>query len=214
MHATKIFTTLALLAFSGAAQAADHELSLELGTTANHQQNWYMFNAESQQLPSWGLRAGVAVHDRLAIIGGWHHGKKGMRLGFDESWEDDEEAYGFASVFYGDSFTLGLKADVPVAVWFRPYATAQGLGLRGMVRLDDDLSEDDNLNQIQQADFSLGGIGALGVDFRVPFKDGAWALASYLELGYGYAAPLDFGDLGELDELHGVVFRWGAGVRF
>ena len=215
MQTTKTLTALSLLAFSGAAQAADHELSLELGTAANHQQNWFMFNDESQQLPSWGLRAGVAVHDRLAIIGGWHHGKKGMRLGFGGDWDDDdEEAYGFASVFYGDSFTLGLKADVPVAVWFRPYATAQGLGDRGMVRLDDDLSEDDNLNQIQRSDFSFGGIGALGVDFRMPLKDGAWAIASYLELGYGYASPLDFDELGELDGLYGVVFRWGVGVRF
>ncbi len=212
MRATETFAILALLAFSGAAlpgeaQAADHELSLELGTAANHQQNWYMFNAESQQLPTWGLRAGVAVHDRLAVIGGWHHGKKGMRMAAGNGSV-------FASVFYGDSFTLGLKVDVPVAVWFRPYATAQGQGFRGMVRLDDDLYEDDNPNQIEQADFSFGGIGALGTDFRVPFKDGAWALASYLELGYGYAAPLDFGDLGELDGLHGVVFRWGVGVRF
>ena len=63
MRAIHTLSALALLACPGLAAAADHELSLELGTSGTHQDNWYMFNNDAQRLPTAGLRLGVAVHD-------------------------------------------------------------------------------------------------------------------------------------------------------
>ena len=210
---------LALLALPTAAGAADHELSFELGTPASYDDNFQLFQDDGDFLGTRGLRLGVAVHERVAVIAGWHRGASGTRIEYGETYyEDDEyeeyyEQTGMVAALYADEFTLGAKADLPVAVWFRPFATLQGMGLRGLVRIDDDTSSDDNPNQIQRTAFAPGGMATGGLDFRVPFMDGKLAAATSFELGYAYAPPLDFDELGTL-KMRGLVFRWGLGARF
>ena len=212
----------ALLAIPTTAIAADHELSLELGTTGHTaDDNWFLFNDNTDTLSSYGVRLGFAVHDKLAVIGGWHHGAHGSRVEMDGYDGDNDEYYydeysggqALAAAYYSDTFSLGAKADWPVAVWFRPYATIQGLGIRSMVRLDDDTTTDDNPNQLQRSAFSPGGAATGGVEFRIPIRHNEWALASHLELGYQLGTKADFDELGSLTN-RGLVFRWGLGARF
>jgi hypothetical protein len=215
----------ALLAIPTTAAAADHELSFELGTTGHSaDDNWQLFDDYSDAQTTLGLRAGFAVHDRVAVIAGWQHGASGSWIempGYEGGGGDWDEDYydGYSSgpalgmAYYNDTFSLGAKADWPVAVWFRPYVTVQGLGIMSKVRVDDDTSTDDNPNQLERSAFDFGGAATGGLDFRIPIKQGAWALASYLELGYQYATPASFGELGAMTN-RGLLFRWGLGARF
>jgi hypothetical protein len=215
-------TALALLAIPSTAIAADHEISLELGTTGHApDDNWFLFNDYSDTLSSYGVRAGYAVHPRVAIIGGWHHGAHGSRIEMDGYEGDNDEYYydeyeggqAMAAAYYADTFSLGAKADLPIATWFRPYATLQGLGIMSKVRLDDDTTTDDNPNQLQRSAMSFGGAATGGLDFRVPFNQGAWALSSHVELGYHLGTAANFEELGSLSN-RGLLFRWGLGARF
>jgi len=221
-HLIHSITALALLAIPTTAIAADHEISLELGTTGHGpDDNWFLFNDNRDDLSSYGVRLGFAVHDRVAVIGGYHHGANGTRIemdGYDGSGDEYydggySEGPAMAAAYYNDTFALGAKADLPVATWFRPYATVQGLGILSKVRLDDDTSTDDNPNQLQYSAFSPGAAATAGLDFRIPIKQGAWALASYLELGYHIGTKANFDELGTLSN-RGMIFRWGLGTRF
>ena len=225
-HLIHSIIAAAVLAIPTTAVAADHELSVEVGATGHGpDDNWFLFDDYSDAQTTMGLRLGYAVHDRVAIIGGWHHGADGTRVEMDgfsgdgDDWDSDyyEESgsggQALAAAYYNDTFSLGAKADLPVATWFRPYVAVQGLGVRSMVRLDDDTSTDDNPNQLQRTALSPGAAALGGLDFRIPINHGAWAIASHLELGYHIATPASFDELGSLSN-RGLVFRWGTGVRF
>ncbi len=207
----------AALALPSAAIAADHEISLELGTIGHGpDDNWFLVNDYNDYLGVYGVRLGYAVHDRVAIIGGWHHGRSGARveMGDEGAYYDEEGMYANLGVaYYADTFSLGAKADWPLAVWFHPYATVQALGIRSLVRLDDAPRDDDNLNQIQRSAFSPGGAAAGGLEFRVPMNHNEWALATHAELGYHIGTRASFDELGSLGN-RGLVFRWGLGARF
>ena len=215
---------IGLLAVPATASAADHELSLELGSTGYAAaEHWALFNDNGYDtLPTFGLRAGFAVHDRVAVIAGWHHGRTGTRLElsgedyYDESYYYDYDGDDYATMgmaYYANELTLGAKADWPVTVWFHPYATISGVGLLSKIRLDDDTGEDDNLNQLTRTAFAPGAQATGGVEFRIPISHNTWALASHVELGYQYAIPSSYDELGSLAK-RGLVFKWGLGARF
>jgi hypothetical protein len=203
--------SLCLLVLAGspaAALAADREISLELGTTGHAaEDNWFLFSGQDT-LPGFGARLGWPVHERVAVIAGWQHGARGTTVS-----PGDDGAGEFAAAYYADAWSAGAKADWGICRWFRPYATVQAVGQRATVRLDDDTGEDDNPNQIQRSDFAVGGLAAGGLDFRVPFAQDRFAVASYLELGYQLLTPSDFDELGSLQN-RGLAFRWGLGFRF
>lgn len=204
----RIFTIAALLLLPGAVFAADREVSFEVGSLGQAaEDNWSLFS-ENDALTTVGVRLGYPVHDRLAVVAGWHHGTTGTHVEIG-----DAEDSVLAAAYYADDFTLGVKADWDVASWFRPYATVAAAGQRTMVRMDDDTSVNDNPNQIQRAAFCPGALAAAGLDFRLPFAQGRMAAASYLELGYQLLAPADLEELGSL-QTRGLVFRWGVGMRF
>jgi hypothetical protein len=212
----------AALALPSAAIAADHEISLELGTIGHGpDDNWFLVNDYNDYLGVYGVRLGYAVHDRVAIIGGWQRGAHGTRVemdgfdGYGDEYYDDDYSAGeaLAVAYYADTFSVGAKADWGLATWFRPYATLQAQGIRTVVRLDDDTSTDDNPNQLQYSAFSPAGAATGGLDFRIPFNKGAWAIASYLELGYHVGTKASFDELGSLSN-RGMLFRWGLGARF
>ncbi len=208
---------LAALALPSTALAADHEISLELGTTGHGpDDNWFLFDDDNDQLESYGLRLGFAVHERVSVIGGWHHGSSGTRveLGDEGATYDEEGMYANLGVaYYADTFSLGAKADWGLTTWFHPYATLQALGIRSVVRVDDAPRDDENLNQLQRSAFSPGGAAAGGVEFRIPMNHNEWALATHAELGYHLATRAGFDELGSLGN-RGLVFRWGLGARF
>lgn len=150
------------------------------------------------------------MHERVAVVAGWQHGARGATV-YPDAEEDSSGS--FAAAYYADAWSAGAKADWGLCRWFRPYATLQAVGQRAMLRLDDDPNEDDNPNQLERAAFSMGGLAAGGLDFRVPFAQDRYAVASYLELGYQILSPSDFAELGSLKN-RGLAFRWGMGFRF
>lgn len=212
--------SLAILALglSTPAFAADHELSLELGSLHVNSDSWDLFH-EGEYFPTAGVRLGVAVHERVAVVAGYHHAAYGSDI-YTDSWsgeydfaDEESDAADFVGAFAGDEYTLGAKVDVPVTGWLHPYGVVHALGVRGVIRLDEDVEDDDNLNQLPYRALTFGGMGALGVEFLAPVLKEKAHLGSYLELGYGRVAALDFDALGKMP-MGGFAVRMGTGVRF
>lgn len=207
----RAITLLGLSLCASPALAADHEVSLELGSLHANDASWDLFS-ETETFGTYGVRVGYAFHDRMAAIAGYHRGSTGMTVeSTSGGWETDEPPT-FQSAFYGDEYTLGVKADLPLSINLRPFVTVQALGVRGLIRLDDDTEHDDNLNQITRSAFAPGGMATGGVDLRIPVAQARYYLSSSMEFGYGKVLDLDFGDMGTLP-MGGFAFRWGVGFR-
>ena len=198
---------LAALALPGTALGATREVRLELGSIAAPDPDWNLFS-DADRLSTQGLGVGWTFHDHLALVAGWRRGAHGMTVGGESTGQSD-----LTATFGGHLFSLGAKADWTIAPWFAPFATARAAGLLGIVRLDDEPDDDENLNQITHAAFAPGALATAGAEFRLPFHDGAFAAATSLELGYAWLAPLSYDPLGDL-AFRGFTLTWGAGVRF
>lgn len=227
-------TPILLLAASlaGSAQAADHEISLELGAFGTVDDRFDMFD-EGNTIGTMGLRGAFAVHDRVNIVVGYHTGAWGQ----DVVTGDDEEYYYtydtdgdyveggflFRSAYRSHQLLLGPKADVRITDWLYPYATIQGALFAGTVRMDDDPDQDDNSNQLKGTGFSPGGVAALGIDLVPIASRRAVRAGSHLEMGYGlvatgvYKAKVSSTDQREEISrfgMGGFYMRWGVGVYF
>ncbi|MDP2312294.1 MAG: hypothetical protein Q8P41_05265 [Pseudomonadota bacterium] len=207
-----------LCALALPAAAATNELSFEVGWLGAPDPAWDLFSNDNA-LGSVGLRAGFAVHPNVAIIAGWQHAANGATVdvpGAEDETYDEEDYYGggssFETALYTDQFSVGSKADVKVFKWLHPYVTAQLVGMRGLARLDDDSGDDENLTQVQRAGLTGGFLAGGGLDFIIKVR-GKVAIAPYVELGYGWMAPLALKDLGTV-QFSGFAGRTGVGVRF
>lgn len=200
--------------------AATNEVGFEVGWLGNSDPRWGTF-AEGRTYGTAGLRVGLKVHERVAIIAGWQHGNTGMTLSSpyeEEVYDEEEDAYygggseSLRTAFYGDQFTLGGKADVQLFKWLHPYATVQGVGMRALVRFDDDDGDDENLTQVQRAGVTGGVLATAGLDFPIHIGP-KYAISPYVELGYGWLAPVVFKDVGAL-EFDGFAGRTGVALHF
>jgi len=204
-----------LFALAAPALAASNELSFEVGWFGATDPAFDTF-ANGNSLGSLGLRAGYAVHPNVAIIAGWQHATNGATIGVPDTDDTDTEYYGAGSSFqtalYTDQISVGSKADVKVFKWLHPYVTAQLVGMRGLARLDDDSNDDENLTQVQRAGLTGGFLAAGGLDFLIRVRGNVY-IAPYVELGYGWMAPLALKDLGTV-QFSGFSGRSGVGVRF
>jgi hypothetical protein len=157
----------------------------------------------SDPIRTLGARAGFRPHPRIAIVLDYQHSQDEM--GFTTP------SGGFNTSIDINRFGLGVKGDIRVGSWFRPYGIVEGLGVSTTARLDDDPEHDDNVTQLKEGGLSGGVYGALGAEFLISL--GSLALAPYLELGYGYVAPTSFGNLGKA-AFWGFSGQAGWGVRF
>jgi len=199
---------LAALCAALPAQAADHELSLEMGSLAVRDPAWNTFSS-ADAMTTLGLRAGYRVHDRVAVIGSYHHTRTGSDV-----FDDDGEGLLARAAFFGNEFTLGAKADVSIKDFMLPYVTVSGLVFHSDARFDDAPNDDDNPGQIKETALSGGFRGMGGLEFRIPrWEPPGFTVGAYLEFGYTYLSPLSFGDLGDM-ELGGFTARGGLGVRY
>lgn len=220
MLTTALLSTaiLATAILAGPAQAADHELSLELGSFGTADERFDLFR-DSSTIGTMGGRVGVAVHDNVSVLVGYHRGAWGSKVEVDDG---DDYPY-FQAAYKGNQVLVGPKADIRVTDWFRPYGTVQGALFFGRVFLDDDPDHDDNINQIVATGFSPGGVAALGFDL-VPFRPRKQLrFGSHLEMGYGLTAASGFKATppggGEKIEIArfgfgGFYLRWGVGAYF
>lgn len=226
-------TALLLSAGSGEAQAAENELSLEVGSFGTSDDRFDLFH-ERNLLGTWGARLGVAVHPRVGIVAGYHYATAGNTVESEGSYsyyEDDDydeeyyEAGTFQAAYRGHHLQLGPKVDFPVDDWGFPYLTLQGAMFIGQVLLDEDIDDDENINQLKATSVNPGGIAAVGIDI-VPLHLPSRKLSfgGHLELGYGltaatgFTADLPTGTNSEAEiarfGLGGFYLRTGLGVYF
>jgi hypothetical protein len=189
-------------------QAADHELSFEMASFAAKDPAWDTFSPDNT-MTTLGLRAGYRVHDRVAVIGSYHHTRTGSDL-----YDGINDVTLGRAAFFGNEFALGGKADLSVKDFMLPYVTLSGLLLYSDVRFDDDPDDDDNPGQVKETTFSGGLRGMGGLEFRIPrWEPPGFTVGAYLELGYTYLSPISVGGLGDMD-LGGFTVRGGLGVRY
>lgn len=201
----------AALSLSAPALAADHEISFEVGNLHNSDLSWDLFSANNG-MPSYGLRAGFAFHDRLAVVGGWHHLRRGRDLYFyDDATQGD--AFVARTAFIGNEFTLGLKADIAPTTWLQPYATVQGMVLQASWKYDDDPSDKDSPGQMSDVDASLGLLALGGVELHIPQGEAPFTIATYFEAGWGAVGEMVVCPVGNMTP-GGFTFRAGWGLRF
>lgn len=214
-------------ALCGPARAADHELSLELGALGTADERFDLFR-EGALIRTWGARGGVALHENVSVLLGYHRGAWGSEVGISaedgEGDGDDDGVDTFQAAYQGHHLLLGPKVDLRVTDWLRPYGTVQGAALIGRVLLDDDPDHDDNENQLSATSVNPGGVVALGVDVVPIRKRQALRFGSHLEMGYGLMAATGFtatppGGGGEKFEIArfgfgGFYLRAGVGAYF
>jgi len=203
----------AALLIAGPASAAGNEVSVEMGTLTSNHATYNAFS-EGAGMPSYGLRLGLGVTDRVAVIGGYHRVRRGAEL--------SDERNSFGTNYLVDELTLGAKADVPLRKDVAElYATASALGYRGTMRFDGDISRKNNTDQIRSSALSVGALATAGVEIMVPTR--TWfSPAVHVEVGYGgalrhrYTLSDNEGNrvaIGEMS-VSGVAVRAGVGVRF
>jgi hypothetical protein len=205
LAATLLGATLSSTALAG----VGGEASVELGNLQNHDDAYTLFS-DGVAMPSRGIRGGVRVADRFTVLAGWHRVQRGATVFVAAEGSDRR----FHAAFFADEFTLGLKADLDVAHFFYPYATVQGMLLRGVMKFDDDERDDEeDPSQIKASAVAPGALLMGGMEFRIP--QGSWPLTAawHVEAGYGLVASADYGAFGTMRP-GGFALRTGLGVRF
>lgn len=202
---------LLAMALVGDAGAATHELSFNWSSLHAPDDNWDYYS-DRESLNTWGLRAGFGLTDRLSVVAGWQHDVQGGTLYFDYG-DDEWDAASVSLALTSNTWTVGPKYGVEVFPWLYPYATVQGALLWGTTKLDDDVEDDENMNELRASGLAPGALGALGLEFRALRVDRPVRPAVFAEFGYGWMAPLQQGDLGELT-FRGFYANWGLGARF
>lgn len=197
----------ALLLLAHTVQAAGNEVSVSLSTLSTPYDHWDYLSGRDG-LRGWGLRGGYGLGDHTTIVLGWQHGADGGDL-----YAGSDEEQDLRMALYTNRFSLGPKLDIQPLTWLHPYATAQATVLWGALKMDDDLQDDENPNQIRENGLAPGGLAALGLDFIPARVDRTVRPAMSLELGYALTVPLELGDLGEIP-FRGFYVDWGVGVRF
>jgi hypothetical protein len=169
-----------------------------------------------------GFRLGVGISGPISAIGGYQNDLQSTTIDVPDTDVDIVHQLRLHQVL------AGVKVQQPIRPWIAPYATLQLSAVRGVMRLDEDLNRDDNLNQLTSKGNALGGVAAIGIDLR-PLQAGPVRLGTHLEVGYGLHSrlQLEAGDeaqpvqnaagdpalQGEL-QLRGLAVHWGVGLRF
>ena len=217
-------------------QAADHEISFELGTFANNDETYNLFGG-NDGMKSWGFRGGYAIHDRVSIIASYHHHRTGSHITTDEDWE-----YAFHSAYYANLFGIGAKADVQPLKWLQFYSALQGLAYLGTARFDADGNSRTNIGQFNATSLAVGGQVTVGTEIKIRLKtnkslfkkseakdQGTLQFAWHIEGGYGIVSKHEYQFKDVNAEVNGFpeesennasmnpggfVLRSGLGMRF
>lgn len=171
---------------------------------------------ERDRLAGWGLRAGYTVVPSFTVVGSWSMQRRGAAYYSPVLGDQEGNYYGeseSATALLGHTAGLGVKWNVIENPWVSPYVSAQGLVQVGTLKLDDDVSRDDNLNQLSARALAPGFTVVGGADIGLGLEELPVRPMGHVELGYGHLAALDYGDVGAL-KLRGLVFRAGVGVHF
>lgn len=193
------------------------EVSAQLGTLGNTDPAYDVFGG-GDGMPTWGLRAGLRLHERVAAQLSWDLSRRG-------AWVSSPSAVSGGSDFttYGDTASyvaaivahqvrLGAKVDVPIAKVILPYASAAGVLMPLWVRFDDDPEDEHSPGQVSALGTSVGLDLLGGIELRIPPK-APFQVGWYLEMGHGFRTRATLADLGTMRP-GGFTANSGIGVRF
>jgi hypothetical protein len=170
------------------------ELSLELGSTHAPDDGYQLFS-DKNAMGSWGARVGFGLGDRTSEV------------------MTAEETADFEAALTVDQLAVGPRFGIRIEDVVMPYVTVQAVGMRGRVRLDGDPDSNDELDQWKDSALTGGGLAMGGAQVVLGQPEQTVRFEGHLEMGYGYALPLDFGDYGSIS-FHGFALRGGAGIVF
>ena len=193
------------LLFASVSLAAT-ELSLELGSTHAPDDGYALFS-DKNVMGSWGVRLGFGLDDRISLLVDWQHSGQGGEV------TTAADAADFEAALTVDQLAVGPRFGVRIQDVVMPYATVQAVGMRGRVRLDGDPDSADELDQWKDSALTGGGLAMGGAQVLLGDPEQAVRFSGHLEMGYGYALPLDYGDYGSIS-FHGFALRGGAGIVF
>ena len=193
------------LLFASVSLAAT-ELSLELGSTHAPDDGYSLFS-DKNAMGSWGARLGFGLSDRTSLLVDWQHSSPGGAVA------TSAETVEFQAALTVDQLAVGPRFGVLIEDLVMPYATVQAVGMRGRLRLDGDPSSNDELDQWMDSALTGGGLAMGGAQVVLGELEQAVRFSGHLEMGYGYALPLDYGELGSIS-FHGFALRGGAGIVF
>lgn len=203
------WTLAALLLASPAWAEPDNEVVVQAGLVTVGADAFDTFAANNDIMPTFGVRAGLGVTDRLDLIAGVRSGQRGQRV-YD--FEARQEL--FRSAYTASTLTLGAKVDADVDEQFRPYFLGGLVGHVGHVRADDDPTRRDHPGQVRSTALSAGATAAAGMEFR--FRDADKDLIPVLQLELGWQGVLNHRHRDDAFPLgySGVAFRSGLGMAF
>lgn len=124
----------------------------------------------------------------------------------------------FETRWFHNTAAVGLRLQGHTG-WegFQPYARAQFTVDTGVLRLDEDLDDKDNVNRIRKIGVAPGAELVAGVDIlTMPFGMDVGPDISpvvYLEMGWNRTALMDLDEVGEI-RFGGYVVRTGIGLAF
>jgi len=193
------------LLFASVSLAAT-ELSLELGSTHAPDPGYALFS-DSNAMGSWGARLGFGLSDRTSLLVDWQHSGPGGEVVTSADMAD------FEAALTVDQLAVGPRFGVRIQDVVMPYVTVQAVGMRGRIRFDGDPESNDDLDQWKDSALTAGGLAMGGAQVVLGQPEQKVRVSGHLEMGYGYALPLDYGDYGSIS-FHGFALRGGAGIVF
>jgi hypothetical protein len=198
-----------VLCFPTLAWSADHEISLEAGTTTNRSEGSERIAGSTHQ-PTYGVRGAIAVHERVAVVLNLAHGQRG-------AWGGEETLQ--ASAWYLTEWGAGARADINVRRVFFPYAQAQLQGYHSLLRFTDDRSDLENV--YTNGRLAAGARAVVGFEIQA-LPDRQVGPAFHAEIGWAGALPYTHRtediDGTTIDIVRmgwsGLTARAGVGARF
>ncbi len=197
--------------------ALDHELTFELGTLANPDPSFDLF-ADNDVLPSRGVRAVVALNDRVGLSAGWQHSGRGSTVATEGAYVDEEldiwSSGEFQAALRADQFRVGPIADVELLQGaLAPYVRADLVVMRSSAWLTDADSRRSNPTEIKEVALTTGFSAMGGLAVNIPGLLG-FDPTVHLEAGTTHLfSPLQFETLGSVQP-GGFTLNGGIGLRY
>ena len=200
----------------GLAQAAPgSSLALDVGRLDSPHPAQEMLGGDA--LATYGFRY---VHDlerwtRLDVTAGLRFSERRVDTTVTSNGGASEQS--FETRWFHNTAALGLRLQGDTA-WegFQPYARAQLTVDTGVLRLDEDLDDKDNINQIRTIGVAPGAELVAGVDIlTLPSGMGYLDVSPvlFLEMGWNRTALMDLDPIGDM-RFGGFVVRTGLGLAF
>jgi len=200
-----------LLALAGAAQAETGSVSLEINNYYSNDTHYDALFNDNRPITSSTLRGeyNIVTVPGLTAVASLGRGSVGAKFSqsYDEEvYYDDEDGDSYTSNYtYADtsdmraaldmtSITAGARYYYQPHKFVRAYGNAELSLNHGRFRIDEDSTENDNLNQFSYGDVATGAIISGGIELTPITLKSGWKVALYGETGVASVRDFEFVD--------------------